>query len=459
MADLWRPDISDPSTPTYLALANAIARDLSTGRLRPGDRLPSQRMLAAALGVNFTTVSRGYREAHRRGLLEARVGSGSHVAHPRGGTPARFRRRDLSDRTMNQAPEPDDPALHQRMREIWHEISGDLGALMRYQSPGGSAEDKAAALRWLSRRGVEAGSEQVIISPGTHALMLAILRTIAKPGDTICSEDITYPGIIAICDHLGLRLSGLPSDAFGIDPQALADAASGGSVRALYINPTIRNPTTETVRTQRRAELVDVARRFGLEILEDDPYALFASDPPPPIAMLAPELTYHIVGLSKCLGAGLRVAYAVMPSGASAEKIGAQLKTEIVMASPLTTTLATRWIETGVADDMLEQLRTESRFRQRLAAEILPAEVMTADPEGFHMWIRPPKPWTRQRIVDWMRGHALGAVASDAFAVGRKPPEALRLCLGGAATRAETQRALTFLVDAFNNPPRTAGAE
>ncbi|QKD04454.1 PLP-dependent aminotransferase family protein [Mesorhizobium loti] len=453
MTDDWRPDISDPHRPAYLALAEAIARDLTTGRLKPGDRLPSQRTLAAALGLNFTTVSRGYREAHRRGLIEARVGSGSHVARQPDSTSVSLRRRDLSDRTMNQAPELDDPTLLRRMRAIWEETSEDLGALLRYQSPGGSAEDKAAALRWLSRRGIEATSEKIIISPGTHAVMLAILRSIARPGDTICSEDITYPGIIAICDHLGLKLVGLPSDALGLDPQALADRALAGPVRALYLNPTIRNPTTHTIVAKRRAELVEVARRFGIEILEDDAYGLFPTDAPPPLVMLAPELTYHIVGLSKCLAAGLRVAYAVMPSGKSAETIGAQLKTEIVMASPLTTTLATRWIETGVADEILQQLRLESRLRQKIAAEMLPMHTMTADPEGFHIWITPPKPWTRQRIVDWMRGHALGAVASDAFVVGRTPPEALRLCLGGAATRADMQRALAFMIDAFNNPP------
>lgn len=453
MADDWRPDITDPDTPAYLALADSIARDLSTGRLKPGDRLPSQRVLAAKIGLNFTTVSRGYREAHRRGLIEARVGSGSHVARQPDATVS-TRRRDLSDRTMNQAPEPDDPALRQRMRAVWAETGNDLGALIRYQSPGGSAEDKAAALRWLSRRGIEATAEKIVISPGTHPVMLAILRMTAQPGDTVCCEDITYPGIIAISEHLGLRLVGLPSDREGLDPQALADLATRQTVRLVYLNPTIRNPTTHTIGAKRRAELIEVARRFGIEILEDDAYGLFPTDAPPPLAMLAPELTYHVLGLSKCLAAGLRVAYAVMPSAKSAETVGKQLKTEIVMASPLTTTLATRWIETGIADEMLQQVRSESRLRQKMAAELIPAATMTADPEGFHIWITPPAPWTRQRLADWMRGYALGAVASDPFVVGRAPPEALRLCLGGAATRTEMQRALTFMVDAFGNPPR-----
>jgi DNA-binding transcriptional MocR family regulator len=449
----WLPDISDPHTPAYVALAESIARDLATGRLQPGDRLPSQRMLAAALGLNFTTVARGYNEARRRGLIEARVGSGSHVAPPRDGAGQRARRRDLSDRSMNQAPELDDRALAARMRAGWEEIGRELPALLRYQSPGGAAEDKAAALRWLSRRGIEASADKVMISPGTHAAMLAILRGLARPGETVCCEDITYPGIIAICDYLGLRLAGIPCDREGPDPAAIAAEALRGPVRALYVNPTIQNPTTRTITARRRAELVEVARRYGLEILEDDPYGFLASDSPPPLAMLAPELTYYIAGLSKCLGAGLRVAYVVLHAAADTERIGARLKAETVMTSPLTTTLATRWIESGVADDLLERLRAECRLRQRMAAEMLPAHSVTTDPEGFHLWIKPPPPWTRQRLADWMRAHALGAVASDSFVVGRAPPQALRLCLGGAATRGETQRALAHMVEAFANPP------
>ena len=68
----------------------------------------------------------------------------------------------------------------------------------------------------------------------------------------------------------------------GPDPAAIADATSKGTVRALYLNPTIRNPTTETIGVNRRAELVEIARRFGIEILEDDPYGFLPADSPPP---------------------------------------------------------------------------------------------------------------------------------------------------------------------------------
>ena len=453
----WLPEL-EGGVPAYRGLADAIARDLALGRLNPGDRLPSQRLLAERLGLNFSTVARGFREAQARGLISTRVGAGSRVLAQGDGAGARARRRDLSDRTMNQAPEPQDPALAARLGAIWQDVGADVGALMRYQSPSGSAEDKAAGLRWLSQRGIEAHDSQLLLAPGTHAAMLAVLRGIAAAGDTVCCEAITYPGIRALCDYLGLRLVGLAGDAEGPMPAALDaavhDAAAHGSrVAALYVNPGIRNPTTETIGSKRRAELAAVARRHALAVIEDDAYGLLQSDCPPPIAMLAPDITWYVSSLSKCVGAGLRVAYLVAPTEGDPRRVTRSLVTSTVMISPLTARLATRLIESGTADDILARVRLESRHRQALAASILPAGSYASDPEGFHLWVKVRAPWTRARLVDWLRGHALGAVASDAFTMRGDPPEAFRLCLGGAATRQETRLALEFLLDAMRNPP------
>eukprot|EP01037_Dinobryon_pediforme_P027068 gene27068-29830_t len=75
----WIPDISKTGKPRYLAIADAIAADIDGGRLAVGDRLPPQRRLAGQLGIDFTTVARGYVEAQKRGLIESTVGQGTFV--------------------------------------------------------------------------------------------------------------------------------------------------------------------------------------------------------------------------------------------------------------------------------------------------------------------------------------------------------------------------------------------
>ena len=77
---IWNPEIAQRSGPTYRAIADALAEDIETGDLRPGDRLPTHRDLAARVGVTLTTVTRAYAEAERRGLTEGTVGRGTFVS-------------------------------------------------------------------------------------------------------------------------------------------------------------------------------------------------------------------------------------------------------------------------------------------------------------------------------------------------------------------------------------------
>src|SRR5919109_2815070 len=85
MHTMWKPRIDRKQgrkAPLYLAVADAIAADVQAGKLRAGDRLPPQRELADALGVTVTTVTRGYAEAERLGLVSGEVGRGTYVRPP-----------------------------------------------------------------------------------------------------------------------------------------------------------------------------------------------------------------------------------------------------------------------------------------------------------------------------------------------------------------------------------------
>jgi DNA-binding transcriptional MocR family regulator len=133
------------------------------------------------------------------------------------------------------------------------------------------------------------------------------------------------------------------------------------------------------------------------------------------------------------------------------------MRTGTVMASPLTTALATRWIEDGTADTILDFLRTEAQARQALAARLLPGGYR-ADPLSFNIWLPLPQGWTRSTFGAHMRACGLGVMASDAFAVDGTPPEAVRVGLGGPVTRPQLQAALEFMAHALEGPPEMAGS-
>src|ERR1700730_1302293 len=380
----WSPNLSRLGKPRYLAIADAIAEDIRNGRLAPSDRLPPQRKLPRRLDIDFTTVARGYVEAQKRGLIESRVGQGTFVrASAKRRHAPMARHPEIVDLSRNLPPEPDDPELVDRMQDGLEVVGRDLVSLLRYQGFGGVQADKDAASSWLSRRALVPLQDRLFISPGAHPALLGILGILAKAGDVVLSEGLTYPGARSIAAQLGLKLVGLPMDDEGVDPDAFSDACRRLNPKALYLNPTLLNPTTHTISQPRRIAIAAVARRSGVPIVEDDPYGFLPSNGPPPFATLAPDLTWHVAGLANCLGAGLRIAYVVVPDVRSGWLFASSVRTATVMASPVTLQLATRWILDGTGDALLAAVRRESIERQRLAAEILPRDTFRADPIGF----------------------------------------------------------------------------
>ena len=459
----WHPDLSVSDSPLYMALAEAIEQDLRRGTLSAGDKLPTHRDLAGRLAIDVTTVARGYVEAQKRGLVQAHVGRGTFVTGT-GRTASETaqpdaRRAATVDPSMNMPPEPDDPVLVARMREGLSALAADLVPLLRYQTFGGAPMDKEAAALWLGRRGLVPSQERIFITPGAHPALLAILGTLAKPGETVLSETITYPGIRSIAAQLRLRLAGLAMDDQGILPAAFAKACEQDSPKALYLNPTLQNPLTLTMPAARGAEIAAIAQKYRVPIIEDDAYGFLPLDGPAPLAALAPDLTWHIGGLSKCIGAGLRLAYVVAPEdGRALWSFAGAMRSGNVMASPLTTALATRWIGDGTADAILDFLREEAAARQTMVAGLLPPDGYRADTLSFNIWLPLPHGWTRSTFSAHMRTSGLGTVASDAFTVDDTPPEAVRVCLGGPIARPQLQTALEFMAHALEGPPEMAGS-
>ena len=450
--EAWRPVLKTSGQPVYIRIADAIGDDILAGRLGVGERLPPLRDLAETLQLNYATVSRGYGEAQRRGLIYSRVGQGSFV-----GRPGRASRRSASadravDMTMNLPPEPRDPLLRERMEAGLRALGPDLQPLMRYQEFGGSMEDREAAVAWLERRPLTVSEDRVLVCPGVQSALLAVLGNLARPGDVVLCEALTYPGLRAIAGQLGLRLVGVPLDDDGIDPDALAKLCAEHHPKALYCNPVLLNPAAVTLSDERRHRVVQIARRHNLPIIEDDAYGLLPSHRPPALAALAPELTYYLCGFSKSLGAGLRIAYLALPSARLRSRLAVTLRATTVMASPITAALASCWVQDGTADLALTLTRRESQARQELVAEILAGADYRSHPEAFHVWLRMPPAWSRVAFAARLRAQGINVVVRDAFAVNGKPPEAVRLCLGGPASRQDLGQALHVIADALQQP-------
>ena len=449
----WAQRLRDSHKPAYLLIPELLAEDVASGRLSPGDRLPPLRELAQALELNYTTVARGLAEAQKRGQIDARPGRGSFVrsAAPavplRGGTAAEM--------TMNLPPEPDDPALLARMSEGCRQLYEDprrLMALLRYQDFGGSPADRDAAARWLGAIMGTVAPERVLVGPGIHGVLAGLLSLLARPGDTVCVESVTYPGIKALATQLGIKLYALPLDDEGPRPQHFEEACKHVFPKALYCNPTMLNPTTVTVSPARREALADIALRYSIPIIEDDAYGALPTKPPVTLAELAPGLTYHVTGFAKCLGAGLRVAYVHAPTVQATQRLAGALRALTVMAAPPTVSLATQWINDGTASAVVQAIRRETNARHALLQKHLSNWQVQSQPDCFHAWLRLPETLSPNEAASFWRSRGVAAVASTAFATNTAPPRAVRLCLGGPTTLAQCEQSLRVVADVLAHP-------
>ena len=440
------------SGPIYHAIANSIGEAIRNGGLQPGDRLPPHRSLAAALAIDVTTVTRGYAEAQRQGLVEATAGSGTFV---RAEAPVlgQTGERGIIDLTMNLPPSLPGFPLGRIIQDTVTRLlrQQDVGMLMSYRWGAGTAEDRVAGAAWLRPCLGRIDPQHLLVCPGAQSAMLTILTTLTRPGDVILSERITYPGIRALAAQLGLILHGVDGDREGLRPDSLEEACRRFRPRLLYVNPTIQNPTTLTITTVRRRELAEAARRQELPILEDDSYGLFPSEPPPAIATFAPELTYHVATVSKTLAPGLRIAYLLAPGQSQTMRLTAGLRATALASSGLLSGIVTAWIKSGQASEILAAVRAEAVGRQVIARSFLSEADADAHPEGLHMWLRLPAHWQAPAFAAYVRKQGLSIVPEDAFSLDPGGRRAVRIALGAAPDRTRLGEALRAVSAALSH--------
>lgn len=460
LLDNWNKALADRDKPAYLAIAEAIELEIRQGLLKLDDRLPPIRELAKGLNLDYTTVARAYQEAQQRGLITSKAGVGSYVRI--GNSNLRDAEPTLIEMTMNMAPEPQEAELLARMRQGTRHVmeQGNFHRLTRYQDFGGSDDDQQAAAAWLN--GVSGVSPHhlgrtILVTPGIQGTLAGLLTALVGAGNTLCAEAITYPGVKAMAGQLGIRALGIPTDSEGILPDALEANCRVNEVRALYLNPTIQNPTTRTIGEPRRREIVEVARHFGLKIIEDDPYSKLMRSPPPSFASLAPELTYYVSGLSKTVSAGLRIAFLICPNELESKRIASSLRATQIMASPVCSALATQWILDGTAQMCLNSIRLLSQKRQMIAKRILGDFNYETNPEGFHLWLNLPSTWNQSAFCGRLLNRGIAIASADMFCLEGATPNAVRLSLGGNLNDERIEHTLRIISETLSSfPPASA---
>lgn len=343
---------------------------------------------------------------------------------------------------------PPTPAiLHQALSQTLTRLGEvpELGAQIRLNRPAGDWADREAAASWLSCRFTPPPpASRVIITNGTQSALALILQSLAAPGDLITCERLTYVVLRQIIGRLGMRLRGVPIDNLGLVPQAFEAICREECPKALYCNPTVHNPTAAVMPESRRAEIADIARRYGVLIIEDDVIGALHGPYPRPIAAMAPDVTWYCMSLSKCFALGLRLAYVLAPSNAAAIDLVKPVQNlSSWFPSALSLMVAEDWIKTGLGSRISAAIHDEMVERQLLAASLLDSGRYTTAAGALHIWLQLPTTFDPLTFA-----HATARVGAtvrpaNLFLVDDSPaPNAVRISLSTPTLRADLEDGL-----------------
>ena len=452
------------STPKYQQIARQVGDKLRTGVLRPGDKLPSVRLLSQELGVSINTVQQAYYVLEAEGLVDVRPQSGYYARTagdrleqvPRRSAPQAMshpasvgQQEPLLVRLMRQQREPGwlpfslsvpapallpvhklTKAVEQALRELPHGGTD-------YELMAGNLALRRQIARYALFWGGQLTDEQIITTEGCTAALTLCLKTVAQPGDTIAVESPVYFGILQTLHSLGLTVLELPTDPLtGIDLDVLEGYMRTGAVQACLLVPNFSNPLGCCMPLAHKQRLVHLLETYQLPLIEDDLYGdlHFGPDRPRPCKAFDRQgLVLWCGSVSKTLAPGYRVGW-VAPGRYYAALL--QIKHYQAGFSPAITQQA---VATFLANGRYElHLR---RLRQKLQSNCLryqqtirtcfPAGTRISEPSGgFTLWVEVDARIDTLALADQLAPYKISIMPGSLFSIQPQYANCMRLSYG-----------------------------
>jgi len=422
----------DASGFLYSQVIDLIDQKISSGDLRPGDRLPSLRRLSAGLGVSVPTVKQAYLELERRGNVESRPQSGFYVRAQRrnalvrplataGGfaQPSLVRCRSLIERVNDAIHRPDlvplgiaNPsmakpaakALHRTMKRVM--ARAETRSLSYAPSLGEPELQRQIAYRYLDLGGRVAPDDVIVTNGGQEALAIA-LWSAAQEGDAIAVESPTYHGMLELIESCGMLAVEIETCAEeGLSLSALAKALDRHSVKACMFSSAINNPLGSCTSDAHREALVGMLEARGIPLIEDDVYGDLFFDgtrPKPAHCYSRKGLVFTCGSFSKTVAPGYRIGW-LLPG--KYEERARRFKRAFSCTSGLLQQMTlTEYLAGGDYDRYVKSLRSVlKRNAERMSAMIarhFPPETGVSRPRGGSvLWLELPRRVDSQLLFD-----------------------------------------------------------
>lgn len=456
METIWKPTLPKNEKPLYLALVRALSRDIESGRLPKGFRLPTQRELADDLKIAVGTVTRAYDEAERKGLVYGDGRRGTFVGElpsPKSFLASLAKAVTLGiDFRQNHPAHRLDPDLGAALRQIAERT--ECRDLLLYPPPAGLMTHRLAGAKWMDSLGLTADPENVFVCGGAQHALLTICAAEARAGDIIATEEYAYPGVKTVADMLGLQQVGVAIDENGLIPESFEEVCRGKAIRLLYCNPSLQNPTNFVMPADRRKQIAAIADKYQVCVIEDEILSPLLDDRPGFISSLIPDRSYFVLSSSKSVAAGLRVGFIAAPPQAR-QRLTDTLQGSMLGMPPLMGEIFSLWLDDGTIKKTILARKWQLAWAQKTAAEILQRFTIRTHPSGYHIWLLLPEPWTGLEFTTEAQMRGVAVAPAEIFAVDRKSAvNGVRLSLGAVPSREHVTTGLKIIADILSGTPR-----
>ena len=448
--------------PIYRQIVDAIIEKIEAGRLPPGTRLPTVRDLSHELSVARVTVHKAYGDLQDRGYTDSTVGRGTFVlTPPESGkvdaaelfavpaTPEMFLSSapwvTRSRRTLSMEIAEPDPAFYpaQEFTRILHSLARDATSLFGYSCPRGEPALRYQIAALLGERGIDAGPEDLLITSGSTQGLSLLIHALTQPGDKVLVEEPAYFGLLALLHTRNIQPVTVPVDDDGPDIEALRRIMVRDRPRFFYTMSRFQNPKGISMSRRRRDEVLELAERFGLLLIEDDifhPLAYDGEHPPPLKTDDRNDLVVYLDSFSKTLLPGLRVGYLLAPPPLR-DRLAMLLQVDTMGNPPLLQHALAEYLRRGQYAEHLRRVIPQYRERRDATLDALqrslPGGTTWTKPRGgYCCWVTLPA----GGMFDDLRRAALqqGVAYTPGEVFLTRPDDRthLRLCFGGVKPRA-----------------------
>lgn len=253
----------------------------------------------------------------------------------------------------------------------------------------------------MALEGITAHPDDVVVTTGSQQALDLVTKIFIDPGDVIVAEAPSYVGALGVFRAHEADVVHVPMDADGLIPSELEAtlarlAAEGRRVKFLYTVPNFHNPGGVTLSLERRPHVLDICERYGVLVLEDNPYGLlgFDDEPLPALRSMRPEGVIYLGSFSKTFAPGFRVGWAVAPH-AVREKLVLASESAILCPSNASQLAITSYLDHHDWQGQIKKFREQYRERRdamiSALEEMIPEATWNVPSGGFYVWLKLPE--------------------------------------------------------------------